>query len=215
MKHGAPALGSLLLLALLFVARLAAAAEIQVAVASNFTGPMQELARQFEQKTGDHVVLVSGATGKLAAQIEQGAPFELLLAADERTPSRLESAGLTVPGTRFTYAFGKLALYSSKSGFVDGKGAVLRGGHFRHLALANPKLAPYGAAAIAVLKQLQLLDSLQPKLVEGENISQTLEFVTTGNAELGFVALSQILLAGKPRAGSYWLVPESMYAPIR
>jgi len=215
MKHVVRSLASLFALALLCVARWAAAAEVQVAVASNFAGPMQALARQFEQKTGDHVVIVTGATGKLAAQIEQGAPFELLLAADDRTPSRLETAGLAVTGTRFTYAFGKLVLYSAKAGFVDAKGAVLSSGRFRHLALANPKLAPYGAAAVAVLEHLHLLDSLRPKLVEGENISQTLEFVATGNAELGFVALSQILLAGKPRAGSYWLVPESLYAPIR
>jgi molybdate transport system substrate-binding protein len=215
MKHVARAFGSLLLLALLCGARYAAAAEVQVAVAANFAGPMQELARQFEQKTGDHVLIVTGATGKLAAQIEQGAPFELLLAADDRTPTRLETAGLAVSGTRFTYAFGKLVLYSSRAGFVDAKGAVLRSGRFRHLALANPKLAPYGAAALAVLKQMQLLDGLQPKLVEGENIAQTLEFITTGNAELGFVALSQILVAGKPRAGSFWRVPENLYDPIR
>jgi len=191
------------------------AAEVQVAVAANFAGPLKTLAEAFQKKTGHSVVASSGATGKLYAQVKNGAPFEVLLSADDKTPTTLETEGLALAGTRFTYAIGKLVLFSSKPDFVDGAGAVLKAGKFSHLAIANPKTAPYGAAAIAALTQLKLLDALRPRFVEGENIAQTLQFVESGNAELGFVAWSQVLDKGKPRAGSYWLVPESLYPEIR
>ncbi len=200
---------------LLLLATPTRASEVSVAVASNFAGPMQIIADAFAKKTGHHVTMVTGATGKLYAQIKNGAPFEVLLAADDTTPAKLEAEGLGVAGTRFSYAFGKLALYSSKAGYVDTAGAILGQGGFQHLAIANPKLAPYGAAAISVLRELHLLEMLRPKFVQGENIAQTLEFVVTGNAELGFVALSQILVSGKAREGSYWLVPEQLYPALR
>lgn len=193
----------------------AQAAEARVAVASNFVAPMQALADAFSKKTGHQVVVASGATGKLYAQIKNGAPFDALFAADEKAPAALETEGLAVQGSRFTYAIGKLALYSSKPNYVDSAGKVLQAGKFQHLAVANPKLAPYGAAAMAVLGKLGLTTAITPKLVEGENIAQTLQFVVSGNAELGFVAWSQLLEAGKPRAGSFWLVPEELYPPIR
>lgn len=199
----------------LLVAPPLAAAEVRVAVASNFTGPMQALAVEFERASGDHVLVTAGATGKLAAQIENGAPFEVLLAADDTTPGKLATAGLAVPSTRFTYAIGKLVLYSARAGYVDDHGAILQRASFAHLAIANPKLAPYGAAAMSVLSALHLLDSLRPKLVQGENIAQTFQFVASENAELGFVALSQIIVAGSFRSGSYWVVPETLYAPLR
>jgi molybdate transport system substrate-binding protein len=202
------------IVALLFSTE-ARAAEVRAAVAANFAGPMRALGAEFTRQTGHQVIVTTGATGKLYAQIENGAPFDVLLAADGKTPATLEKRGLGVRGSRFTYAFGKLALYSAKPGYVDADAAVLKHARFEHLAIANPKLAPYGAAAIAVLTHLHLLESLRPKLVEGENIAQTLEFVVTGNAELGFVALSQIFVEGSYRAGSFWLVPESLYPPIR
>jgi molybdate transport system substrate-binding protein len=193
----------------------AGAEEVQVAVASNFAGPMKALATAFAKESGHRALIIAGATGKLYAQIKNDAPFEVLLAADEPTPAKLEQEGLAVPGSSFTYAVGKLALYSARGGYVDNDGAVLKSGAFRHLALANPKLAPYGAAAIEVLSRLGLLESLQPKFVTGENIAQAFEFVATGNAELGFVAWSQVIALDEARKGSYWLVPAALYAPIR
>lgn len=193
----------------------ASADEVQVAVAANFTAPMQKIAADFEKDTGHKAVLVFGATGKFYAQITNGAPFEVFLAADDETPAKLEKEALAVPGTRFTYAIGKLVLWSAKEGYVDGKGEVLKKGDFRHVALANPKTAPYGAAAIDTLRKLGLLDSVQPKFVQGENISQTQQFVSTGNAELGFVALSQVYKDGKVTSGSAWIVPGNLYEPIR
>ncbi|MFZ5897251.1 MAG: molybdate ABC transporter substrate-binding protein [Myxococcota bacterium] len=193
----------------------ARAGEVQVAVASNFSGPMQVLGDEFFKASGHRATIVSGATGKLYAQIKNGAPFDAMLSADDRAPRQLENDGLAVPGSRFTYALGKLVLYSAKQNLVDDQGAVLRSKSFEHLAIANPKVAPYGSAAIAVLTRLGLLAAIRPKLVEGENIAQTLQFVASGNAELGFVAWSQLLVEGKPRAGSFWLVPESLYPAIR
>ncbi|HET9954585.1 MAG TPA: molybdate ABC transporter substrate-binding protein [Polyangiaceae bacterium] len=193
----------------------AIAAEVRVAVAANFATPLKVLASEFSKRTGHRVIPSSGATGKLYAQIKNGAPFEVLLAADDKVPAQLEAEGLTVPGSRFTYANGKLVLFSAKPGLVDAQGAVLRTGQFTHLAIANPKLAPYGAAAITVLTRLQLLQATQSKFVQGENIAQTMEFVVTGNAELGFVAWSQVLSDGKPRPGSYWMIPENLYPEIR
>jgi molybdate transport system substrate-binding protein len=191
------------------------AAEVQVAVAANFTAPMQRIAADFEQATGHQAKLAFGSTGKFYAQIRNGAPFDVLLAADDETPARLEREGVAVAGSRFTYSIGRLALWSARPGYVDGEGAVLKQGAFRHLAIANPKLAPYGAAAVETLGNLGLLAALQPKFVQGENIAQAFQFVSTGNAELGFVALSQVVEGGKLKRGSAWLVPPGLHAPIR
>ncbi len=201
-----------LALATSFVAN---ADEVQVAVAANFTAPMQRIAADFEKDTGHKVQLAFGSTGKLYAQIRNGAPFEILLAADDTTPEKLEKEGAGVAGSRFTYAIGKLVLWSSQPGVVDDKGDVLKKGDFKHVAIANPKLAPYGAAAIETLAALKLLDAIQPRFVQGENIAQTHQFVATGNAELGFIALSQVMKDGKIAAGSAWIVPASLHQPIR
>ena len=198
-----------------FFAGAASAEEVQVAVAANFTAPMRVIAAAFEKDTGHKAQLAFGSTGKFYAQIKNGAPFQVLLSADDETPAKLEREGLAVPGTRFTYAVGKLALWSALEGVVDGKGDVLRKGNYAHLAIANPRLAPYGAAAIEVLKHLDLLDAVQPRLVQGENIAQTYQFVASGNAELGFVAVSQIMKNGKLISGSAWMVPDNLHAPIR
>ena len=201
---------------LLLASSLSVAAEVQVAVAANFGAPIKIIAADFAKETGHQLVIATGSTGAFMAQIKNGAPFEILLAADEASPLRLEKEGWVVAGSRFTYALGKLALWSSKPGLVDAQGAVLVRGQFAHLALANPKLAPYGAAGLAVLNQRGLADVLAAKLVQGENISQTYQFVATGNAELGFVALSQVWKDGKQTApGSLWQVPADLYPPLR
>lgn len=191
------------------------AAEVQVAVASNFLAPMQRIAAAFERDTGHRARLAAGATGKFYAQIRNGAPFEVLLAADETTPARLEAEGRAVAGTRFTYAIGRLVLWSPRAEYVDAEGAILRRGGFAHLAVANPRTAPYGAAAAQVLAALGLGDALAARLVTGENIGQTYQFVASGNAELGFVALSQVMADGKLAGGSAWPVPDELYLPIR
>lgn len=194
---------------------LARAAEVQVAVAANFAAPMQAIAAGFEQATGDKVSVSLGSTGKFYAQIKNGAPYDIMLSADAETPAKLEREGLAVPGSRFTYAIGKLVLWSPRPGYVDESGAVLKKGGFRHLAVANPKLAPYGEAAMETLAKLGVLNRVKPKLVQGENIAQTYQFVASGNAELGFVALSQVYAAGKIKSGSAWIVPAALYSPIR
>ena len=176
---------------------------------------MQKIATAFEQDTGHKAILAFGSTGKFYAQIKNGAPFQALLAADDETPARLEREGLGVGGTRFTYAIGRLVLWSRQPGLVDDKGNVLRSGKVVRIALADPKLAPYGAAAADVLNGLGLMPALAPKLVQGENIAQTYQFVATGNAELGFVALSQVFADGKLTQGSAWAVPAALHAPIR
>lgn len=193
----------------------ARAEEVSVAVAANFSAPMQKIVVEFEKATGHKAQLVSGSTGKFYAQIKSGAPFQLLLAADDETPAKLVKEGDGVPGSQFTYAVGKLVLWSPTPGFVDDKGEVLKAGRFAHLALANPKLAPYGFAATETLKALGLADALQPRLVIGESITQAQQFVVSGNAELGFIAFSQIHKDGKLIDGSYWLVPAKHYTPIR
>lgn len=202
------------LLACLVVFSQAQAAEVGVAVASNFMAPMQKIAQAFEQDTGHKAMLSFGATGSFYAQIKNGAPFQVLLAADALTPQRLESEGLGVAGSRFTYAVGKLVLWSRQPGLVDDKGAILRSGQFERMALANPKLAPYGAAAVEVMRQMGVLKDIQPKLVQGENIAQTYQFIASGNAQLGFVALSQVMTDGKLTQGSGWPVPPGLHAPI-
>jgi len=205
-------------LSALFITLLAAAGvhagEVQVAVAANFTAPMQQIAAEFQKDTGHVAKLSFGATGKFYAQITNGAPFEFFLAADDSTPAKLEREGHIVAGSRFTYAVGALVLWSSRPDFVDGKGEVLKAGNFRKVSIANPKTAPYGSAALETLSKLKLLEAVQPKFVQGENIAQTLQFVSTGNAELGFVALSQVFKDGRITSGSAWIVPGDMHAPI-
>jgi len=200
------------------VAALAGAAmadEVQVAVAANFAAPSKLIAAGFEKETGHTAALSFGATGKFYAQIRNGAPFDVLLAADDETPAKLEREGAAVSGSRFTYATGRLVLWSPRPGFVDNQGEVLKKGDFRHLSIANPKLAPYGAAAVEVLTGLKLLDALQPRFVQAENIAQAHQFVASGNAELGFVALSQVMKDGRLGEGSAWIVPTNLHQPIR
>ena len=203
------------LFAVLAISGAAQAGEVQVAVAANFAGPMEQLAAGFERDTGHKAIVASGATGKFYAQIRNGAPFEVLLAADDDTPARLESEGHAVAGSRFTYATGRLVLWSAKHGVVDAGGKVLGTGTYKHLALANPKTAPYGAAAVSTLHKLGLYDSVRPRIVQGENIAQAWQFASTGNAELGFVAQAQVWRDGKFTAGSGWIVPATMHDPIR
>lgn len=187
---------------------------VRVAVAANFATPVKTIAENFEKATGCQVSISSGSTGKFYTQIKNGAPFDVFLAADDKTPARLEKEGETVPGSRFTYAEGKLALWSARKDMVDDKGNILKTGHYAHLAIASPRLAPYGLAAQETLEKLQLWDTVQPRLVQGENIAQAYQFVASGNAELGFVALSQICRNGKLQNGSAWLVPANHYRPI-
>lgn len=191
------------------------AADVRVAVAANFTAPMQKIAQVFEQETGHKLLMAFGATGSFYAQIKNGAPYQLLVAADDKTPLKLVQEGLGVEGARFTYAIGKLVLWSKQSGMVDDKGDVLKTQKYQRLAIANPKLAPYGAAAVETLISMGLLQEVQPKWVQGENIAQTYQFVATENAQLGFVALSQVTTDGKLTQGSAWVVPTHLYAPIR
>ena len=198
----------------------AQAGEVMVAVAANFTAPMQKIAKAFEQDTGHKAQLAFGTTGKFYAQIKNGAPFAVLLAADDETPARLEKEGLAVAGTRFTYATGRLALWSKRPNLVDDKGEVLRSNGFNKLgihkiAMADPKLAPYGIAAMEVINRLGVQANVVPKLVQGESIGQTYQFVSTENAQLGFVALSQISIDGRITQGSAWVVPQSMHAPLK
>lgn len=203
-----------LVLSLLAAAgRPAKAAEVAVAVAANFTAPLEKIATAFEKASGHHLVISSGSSGKLYAQISGGAPFAAMLSADAERPARLEKEGAAVAGTRFTYAIGKLVLWSMEPGLVDPAGAVLGSSRFRHLAIPDPETAPYGAAARQVLQGLDLWQMLAPRLVQGEDIGQTYQFVATGNAELGFVALSQVRAAGKLQ-GSLWIVPAERYRPI-
>jgi molybdate transport system substrate-binding protein len=210
-----PHLSFLVALLALLLAPSSRADEVQVAVAANFTVPMQKIAADFEKATGHKAQLTFGATGKFYAQITNGAPFEILLSADQETPAKLATEGKAQAETRFTYAIGKLVLWSAKPGLVDAKGEVLKKGEFKHVAIANPKTAPYGAAAVEVLTKLKLLDTIAPKFVTGESIAQAYQFVATGNAELGFVALSQVIKDGKVSQGSAWIVDPALYAPIR
>ena len=191
------------------------AEEVTVAVAANFSAPAQKIAAAFAAATGHKAIVVVGSTGKLYAQIKNGAPFQVLLSADDETPTRMGKERGGVAASQFTYATGRLVLWSRQAGVVDDKGEVLRSGQFAHLALADPKLAPYGAAAVDVMSKLGLTASLQPKLVQGESIGQAYQFVFTGNATLGFVALSQVMVQGKITEGSAWVVPASMHSPLR
>jgi molybdate transport system substrate-binding protein len=189
------------------------AAQIRLAVAANFTLPMkQQIVPAFQQETGHTVLATYGPTGGLYAQIVQGAPFDALLAADAERPQQLEASGLGVAGTRFTFALGKVVLWSATPGLVDANGAVLEKGNFDHLALPNPKIAPYGRAAREVLRALVLWDTLEPKVVYGQDLNQTYQLIASGNAALGFVALSQVK-ASRP-GDPYWLPDAALHAPI-
>ena len=191
------------------------AEEVRVAVAANFTAPMKVIAANFEKASGNKVTLSFGATGMFYTQIKNGAPFDILLSADMQAPEKLEQEGAAVPGVRFTYAIGKLVLWSLTPSYVDDKGDVLKRNGFKHVALASPKVAPYGAAAMEVMEKLDLVQSLQSKFVQGENIAQAYLFASTGNAELGFVALSQVTEGGKLKSGSVWMIPQTLYTPLR
>lgn len=204
---------SLGLLATVCLVQTAAADEVSVAVAANFTDAMRDIAAEFETATGHKAVVSYASTGKLYAQIENGAPFEIFLAADAVRPEKAIAEGHAVPGTQFTYAKGKLALWSPEEGLFTDGAAYLEANAFSHLAIANPKTAPYGLAAEQVLEKLGLWDSLAPKLVRGDTITQAFQFVASTNAEAGFVALSQVK-ALKDASGSTWEVPEADYAPI-
>jgi len=207
---------SVLLAAMILLLALPAmAAEVNVAVAANFTAPMKQIAAEFEKDTGHKALLAFGGSGKFYAQIRNGAPFQLFLSADDEKPALLVKDGMAIAASRFTYAVGTLVLWSAQPGFVDPKGEVLSRGGFNKIAIANPKLAPYGSAAIEVLTKSGMLTALQPKFVQGENIAQTFQFVGTGNAELGFVALSQVMKNGKIASGSAWVVPGRLHSPIR
>ncbi|MDC8784551.1 molybdate ABC transporter substrate-binding protein [Roseateles koreensis] len=193
----------------------ARADEVLVAVAANFAVPLARIAEGFSTATGHTLKISSGSTGKFYSQIAAGAPFQVLIAADDETPAKLIAEGHAVAGSQFTYAIGRLVLWSPQPGLVDAQGLVLASGKFTHLAVANPKLAPYGRAGVEVLKARGLEAAVAPKLVTAESIAQAYQFVASGNAELGFVALSQVAPPGKPVAGSYWLVPQALYGEIR
>ncbi len=193
------------------VATPALAADVPVAVAANFTEPAKEIATAFQQATGNTATLSFGSSGAFLTQIAHGAPFQVFLSADAERPQMAEADGLAVPGSRFTYAVGRLVLYSKAEGFVDAAGKILATGQFDHLAIADPAAAPYGAAAIETLQALRLSDTLTPLIVKGSSITQAYQFVATGAAELGFVAQSQVVnVAG----GSRWLVPARLHKPI-
>jgi molybdate transport system substrate-binding protein len=188
--------------------------EIRVAVAGNFRDAMTVVADRFESNTPHRVTLSFGSTGKHYAQIMNGAPFDAFFAADVRHPEQLEQEGLAIAGSRFTYAVGKLVLWSPEERTVDPEGRILERGEFRHLAMANASLAPYGWAALEVLEARGLWDRLRGRVVRGENISQTFHFVKSGNAELGFVAFAQVSRPDTPAGGSMWVVPQALYTPI-
>ena len=190
----------------------ALAADTQVAVAANFTEPAKSIAAAFKAKTGHTATLSFGASGQFYTQIAHGAPYEVFLSADAERPLKAEQEGLGVPGARFTYAVGRLVLYSKTPGLVDARGAVLGSGKFERLAIADPTAAPYGEAAVETMRRLKVYDAVAPRIVKGASIAQAYQYVATGNAELGFVALSQVI--DKP-GGSRWLVPAADHAPIR
>jgi molybdate transport system substrate-binding protein len=209
------ALSGLLIISSFALALQARADEVLVAVAANFTAPMQKIADDFANDTGHKAVLAFGTVGKFYAQMKTSAPFQVLVSSDRETPDALVREGLAIGETRYTYAVGKLALWSAAPDVVDSKGEILRSGSFKHFALANPKLAVYGAAGQAVMKKLDVWDAIEPKLVTAENITQAYQFVASGNAELGFVAFSQIVGPdGKVGKGSAWMVPADLYPQL-
>jgi molybdate transport system substrate-binding protein len=204
---------TLLLLVAIFSAMLTdrtMADTVHVAVASNFTEAARELAHTFRKNTGHEAILSFGSSGQLYTQIRESAPFEVFLSADEERPKKLVEEGLAVSNEEFTYAIGKLVLWSKKSGFVKSE-ETLKKGDFSKIVIANPAAAPYGVAAIEAMKTLNVHGALQPKIVQGNSIAQTFQFINTDNAELGFIALSQI---PNQKEGSWWIVPETLYKPI-
>lgn len=188
--------------------------EARIAVAANFAAPLAKIAAAFTKETGHKLISSSGSTGKFYAQIKEGAPFDILLSADQDHPQKLANENLAFTNTQFTYAIGKLVLWSPKEKFIDAKGSVLKANSFTHLSIANPKLAPYGAAAREALEKMGRWRALEPKIVFGESIAQAYQFVATGNAELGFVAFSQIQDL-KGIKGSYWMIPQELYSPLK
>ena len=205
---------SLILFLCLFASQ-AIAAEVQVAVAANFAAPMKQIAEAFEKSSGHKAVLSIASTGKFYAQITNGAPFDVLLSADDETPARLEAEGAAVAGTRFTYAVGRLVLWSATPDGVDASGSVLMKGGFKRLAIASPKLAPYGAASVEALKKIGAFATNENKLVLGDSIGQVFSMVSSGNAEIGFVARSQVFKNGKLERGSAWVVPAHLHSPLK
>jgi molybdate transport system substrate-binding protein len=214
---------TVVVLALLLSCQTSWGATVLVAVAANFSKPMTEIAAEFEKATGHGAKLSFGSSGKFVSQLENGGPFEVFMSADVKGPQKLVQSGLAVPSSQFTYALGKLVLWSAIPGYIDDQGKILTTGGFKHLALADPKLAPYGRAALDVLEKMGLMVKLQPLFVQGENIAQTYQFVSTSNAELGFVALSQVIgfdkthpeEKGKIAKGSGWIIPDNYYGAIR
>lgn len=202
-----------LVLALLITVPATQAEEVLAAVASNFTAPMKDIAKRFEATTGHKLTVSLGSSGKLFAQIRHGAPFDVFLSADQEKPQKLIAAGAAQPDSQFTYALGRLALWSAQAS-VDPL-QMLKAGSYQRLALANPRLAPYGEAAKRTLEYLDVANAAQPKLVTGENINQTWQFVSTGNAQLGFVALSQIMPNGELSHGSAWVIPADHHQPVK
>lgn len=197
------------------VAQMVSAGEVNAAVAANFTEPMRLIVAEFQKETGNTVKLSFGSSGKLYSQTKEGAPFDVFVSADMKHPDLLQEEGLAVKGTSFIYALGKLVLWSAQPGYVDDKGEVLRKVNYSKLAYADPRLAPYGKAARETLDELGLWNGVQAKMVTGESIAQTYQFIESGNAELGFVSLSLITKDGTVSKGSYWVVPSHMYSPIR
>ena len=198
----------------LFIAPGVQAEEVQVAVAANFVSTMKDIAAEFEKTSKHSVQITAGSSGKFYAQIKNAAPFEVFLSADDERPKLLEDEGLGVKGSRFTYAVGRLVLWSQDPALVTGQD-TLKTAMFKHLAIANPKTAPYGVAAMQAMIKLGVWESLQPRIVMGENLGQTVGFLESGNAELGFLALSQVLDEKLKGKGSRWDVPESLHEPIR
>ena len=208
--------GFLLILCFQTFSASASAEEVRVAVATNFLATAKEIISHFEQDTAHVAVLSSGSSGKLYVQIKNGAPFDVFFSADVERPALLEEEGFAVRGSRFTYAVGRLTLWSADPDLIDKNGkAVLSDGTFERLALANPKTAPYGTAAQNTLQALGFWGHVKDRIVQGENIGQTFQFVFSTNAELGFVALSQVLNGKINGAGSRWDVPEGLHDPLR
>jgi molybdate transport system substrate-binding protein len=191
------------------------AQDVFVAVAANFSVPMQKIAPLFEKESGHKVIMSIGSTGGFYSQIKNGAPFQILLSADTQTPKRLAQEGFAQKDTQFTYATGRLVLWSSRENYVDANAKILSTQSFQKIAIADPKLAPYGLASIETLKNLHLLSTLESKIVQGESIAQAYQFVFTQNADLGFVALSQVVQDGKISHGSAWIVPNNLHNPIQ
>lgn len=201
---------------LAFISHIAAvgAAEVKAAVSANFTAAIKKITPLYEQKTGNKLLASFGATGQIYAQISNGAPFDVFLSADDTTPKKLIAEDKAVESSYFVYARGRLALWSNTPDYVDDQGAVLKSERFDKIAIANPKTAPYGQAAIETLTALKLLEQLQPKFVTGENIAQAQQFISSGNVPLGFVALAQVNALPAAERGSYWVVPADLHQPI-